>query len=287
MPYHRKDDRVFQNIQRLMDVAHVREILLMNDGCSWDPMEQIADLPSAASAIYPPAIRIIRNERTTGVSGARNTGLLHATQPLICFLDYDDEILANRFVRDMEHFSDPACHATVCEFETCYESEGSPSEYWQIPYTSQQYLDGGEFFNNTYLGVPHLTCFTYRRSRLLELGIRFDEDLRGSEDTLFKYRCVDQMGFRTSPGLSAVRIIRHAHNTTADVYSRRLLEYRLHFFRRFSEIYVKYPTAHGHFQQSYLKTLRRYARKPGNPFTIHRHFVGWSGAWMRRYLSGY
>lgn len=281
MPYHRGDERVVQNLVRLKEVRHVREILLMNDGCSWEPHEEIRRIMEESPSLGF-KIRLIRNERSKGVSGARNTGILHATQPLVCFLDYDDLLRPDRFDRDMEHFQDADCHATACEFDTAYEDGETATETWSIPYTSPSFRNGQEFFLNSYLGVPHLTCFTYRRSTLLSLGIMFDEDLSGSEDSLFKYRCVESMGFRTSPGLMAVRIIRHAHNTTSDVYSKRLLEYRLTFFWRFSSIFYKYPVACGHFRKSYLKTLRRYMRKAGRPDLMLKHAYGLARLQMGR-----
>lgn len=273
MPYHRKDDRVVQNLVRLKDVRHVREVILVNDGCSWEPLDEIAAILSAED-LENFNIRLTRNERGKGVSGARNTGIKYARQPLICFLDYDDFILPDRFDRDMELFQDDGCHVTVCEFETVYEDGQTPTEYWKMPYKPASFSNGAAFFHNSYLGVPHLTCFTYRTSALLERGIHFDEDLRGSEDSLFKYRCVEMMGFRTSPGLKTVRIMRHAHNTTSDVYSKRLLEYRLTFFWRFSSIFYKYPVACRHFRQSYWKTLRRYIRQFGRPAFILKHLYG-------------
>ena len=50
MPYHRKDERVVQNLVRLKDVRHVREVLLVNDGCSWEPTEDIAAILSGDEA---------------------------------------------------------------------------------------------------------------------------------------------------------------------------------------------------------------------------------------------
>ncbi len=281
MPYHRKDERVVQNLVRLRQVRHVREVLLINDGCAWEPEEDIKSIMGDVSA-SDQVIRLIRNQCGKGVSGARNTGIAHAGQPLICFLDYDDFIFPDRFDRDVEHFQDDDCRTTVCEFETVYEDGQTPTEYWRMPYKDAMYTNGDGFFHNSYLGVPHLTCFTYRKSSLLELGISFDEDLSGSEDSLFKYHCVESMGFRTSPGLMAVRIMRHAHNTTSNVYSKRLLEYRLNFFWRFSSIFIKYPVACGHFRQSYLKTLRRYLWSNGSLPFILKHTYGLVRIWMGR-----
>jgi glycosyltransferase involved in cell wall biosynthesis len=281
MPYHRKDERVLQNLVRVRAVRHVREVLLINDGCDWEPNTLIAELLGEETA-SDQVIRLIRNGRGKGVSGARNTGIIHAGQPLICFLDYDDFIFPDRFDRDMEHFLDDDCHATVCEFDTVYEDGLTSTEKWRVPYKPGLFRNGAEFFANSYLGVPHLTCFTYRKSTLLAQGILFDEDLRGSEDSMFKYSCVESFGFRTSPGLIGVHIMRHAHNTTSNVYSKRLLEYRLTFFWRFSSIFIKYPVAFGHFRQSYLKTLRRYLRNGGRPLLILKHAYGVARVWMGR-----
>jgi len=278
MPYHRVDERVLQNLARLREVRHVREVLVINDGCEWEPRAEIDRLICQAPGSEQ-AIRLMRNERGKGVSGARNTGIKHAEQPLVCFLDYDDFMLPERFDRDMEHFMDDECDANVGEYETVHENSANDSECWRIPYKPGRFRNGADFFNNSYLGLPHLTCFTYRKSTLLFHGILFDEDLGGSEDSLFKYRCVEAFGFRTSPGLMAVRIVRHGYNTTSDIYSRRLLEYRLTYFMRFSDIFIRYPAACGHFRQSYLKTLRRYLRKAGRPALILKHAYGLVRIW--------
>ena len=68
------------------------EFILVNDN-STDTSEAIA----LAYAEYDSRFVLYDNERTKGVSGARNTGLEHAQGEWITFLDADDEMLAGAY----------------------------------------------------------------------------------------------------------------------------------------------------------------------------------------------
>jgi glycosyltransferase involved in cell wall biosynthesis len=51
-------------------------------------------------------LRLVRNQRTPGLAGARNTGVLHATGELVAFCDDDDEWLPGKLDRQVAALAD-------------------------------------------------------------------------------------------------------------------------------------------------------------------------------------
>lgn len=76
------------------------EIVLVYDGTEIDELE---DLP------LPPhrTVRALANGRTSGLAGARNTGILEAGSPLVAFCDDDDEWTPSKLRRQLPLFEDP------------------------------------------------------------------------------------------------------------------------------------------------------------------------------------
>jgi glycosyltransferase involved in cell wall biosynthesis len=273
IPYHKKDARLVENLEALARVRHIDEILLISDKLDWDPSLDAAEFIAHHREELGRVVRVIKNANHKGVSGSRNTGIENASSELIAFLDYDDRFYPERFDADMEHFKDPDCELTVCCFQFYEEDSGTYKDVWKMEYDAGAFHSGMEFYNNSSHGLPHLGCFTFRRSSLLKHGLRFDESLVGSEDTLFRYQSVLALGLRQSPDTMGLCVNRHGGNTTLDIYSLKLLRNRLNSYYRLSEFYPWMPRAYNYFQRPYKKTLYRYLRKTGNPFPVLKHIL--------------
>nr|WP_314845517.1 glycosyltransferase family 2 protein [uncultured Microbacterium sp.] len=76
------------------------EVVLVYDGTEID---ELHDLDRG-----PHTLRAIKNSRTPGLAGARNTGILEATAPLVAFCDDDDEWKAGKLTAQLALFDDPA-----------------------------------------------------------------------------------------------------------------------------------------------------------------------------------
>lgn len=75
------------------------EVVLVYDGT---PIDELADLERG-----PHVLRAVSNARTPGLAGARNTGILAASAPLIAFCDDDDEWKPGKLRAQLPLFDDP------------------------------------------------------------------------------------------------------------------------------------------------------------------------------------
>jgi glycosyltransferase involved in cell wall biosynthesis len=85
------------------------EVVLVYDGTEID---ELIDLPRG-----PHTLRAIHNARTPGLAGARNTGIMEATAPLIAFCDDDDEWKPGKLRAQLPLFEDPEVVLTATGIE--------------------------------------------------------------------------------------------------------------------------------------------------------------------------
>ena len=124
--------------------------------------------------------KVIENERTKGVSGARNTGLDHASGEWITFLDADDEMLPNAYATfsraitesNVIQLSHKRVHGinerTAGTVEGKYSLANLPNYWWGV----WNKLFRADFVKD----------------------IRFDESLQYGEDGMFVLECLKRDG---------------------------------------------------------------------------------------------
>lgn len=81
------------------------EVVLVYDGDEHDiaELDELLDLERG-----PHTLRALRNTRTPGLAGARNTGIVEASAPLIAFCDDDDEWKPTKLAVQLPLFDDPS-----------------------------------------------------------------------------------------------------------------------------------------------------------------------------------
>ncbi|MFK4762364.1 glycosyltransferase family 2 protein [Microbacterium sp. ZW T5_45] len=102
------------------------EVVLVYDGDEHDiaELDELIDLERG-----PHALRALRNARTPGLAGARNTGILEASAPLIAFCDDDDEWKPSKLAAQLPLFDDPSVvlAATGIEIHSSGGAHARPS----------------------------------------------------------------------------------------------------------------------------------------------------------------
>jgi glycosyltransferase involved in cell wall biosynthesis len=152
------------------------EVIVVDDGSA-------DSTPEYLKTLRGPRYRSIRNERSLGVSGARNRGISAAIGQWIVFLDDDDELRPQALAALYERLtSSPQLDflwgaRLVHEMDAAGRCIALREDDWNsVPSTVS-----GTSFLNLVLRIATNSTFTVRRTVLQALG-GFDERLRVSED---------------------------------------------------------------------------------------------------------
>lgn len=98
-----------------------------------------------------------------------------------------------------------------------------------IGFKSSEDYDFNNFrlLNTCSFSFPHLSSWVFRKDFLIQNKIKFNENLKGSEDTKFLVDVILKKPL-ISKNNSVLRVIkRHDLNTTKDIYKLDLLKYRI------------------------------------------------------------
>ncbi|HVX43993.1 MAG TPA: glycosyltransferase [Mycobacteriales bacterium] len=119
------------------------------------------------------SVRVVANDRTPGLCGARNTGILAETADLVAFCDDDDEWSVDKLTRQVARLE------AVPEAEFC--STGMVVDYDNSATTRLAGVDtvGYDALLRSRMAMLHSSSFLMRRSALLDgIGL-MDEDIPG------------------------------------------------------------------------------------------------------------
>lgn len=160
------------------------EILVINDG-STDASAAIAQKFVASD----PRV-ILLNQENQGVSAARNLGLNHATGDYLGFLDADDFIETDAYELMVKTAEEYAAEMVVCGFYRYYNESASPA---LSSVKAGLYTGAGLAELNRELVYPtkkhyfhaYLWNRLIKRSSVENIGLRFDREIKRSEDYLF------------------------------------------------------------------------------------------------------
>jgi len=152
------------------------ELVIVDDGSTDGTQELLR-------TIQGPRCRVIRNERGTGVSAARNTGVAAASSELITFLDDDDELRPHALQRLRERYAAYSRLDFLWGGRLVHEKDGDgqtiatrEDDWHHVPCP----IAGAGFLPYA-LRIATNAAFTLRRSLCQQLG-GFDVAFRLSED---------------------------------------------------------------------------------------------------------
>lgn len=139
-------------------------------------------------------VRLLRNERTPGLAGGRNTGVLASSGDLVAFCDDDDLWLPGKLRRQAEVFTqDGGADVVTCGIRVVYGDRVSERVATQ-PISFTDLLASRQ-------AVLHPSTFSIRRQSLLDGVGLVDESLPGSyaEDYEFLLRAARRGPIRAVP----------------------------------------------------------------------------------------
>lgn len=150
----------------------------------------------------PVPVRVIRNTRTPGLCGARNSGIIAGTGELVAFLDDDDTWLAHKLARQVRRLiADKSALMATTSIRVDYAAASTPRLTGTDVVTHEQLLASR-------MSMVHSSTFLLRRSALLSTPGLVDETAPDGQnedwDLLLRYSAVAPIAHLDEP-LVAVR----------------------------------------------------------------------------------
>lgn len=178
VPVYRVERELSRCVESLLVQSYTRlEILLIDDG-SPDGSGALCDRYAAKDN----RVRA-HHQANAGVSSARNTGIELAAGEFLCFVDSDDEVepdYIQAFVEGLEEEVDLVFQG-ICEIRNGKATRKVPPR--QL-FGSGELTEGISVINRQSM-FGYVCNKLYRRSIIMEQGLRFRRDISLSEDRIF------------------------------------------------------------------------------------------------------
>jgi glycosyltransferase involved in cell wall biosynthesis len=165
VPTHDRPELVRRAVQSILDQDYDGEIevIVVFDAC--DPV-----LPTVRVGPRR-TVRGVSNERSRGLAGARNTGILESRHPLVAFLDDDDAWLPGKLRSQMDAFE---AHPDALLVGSAMVVDDGVREHTRLVGSSTV---THEMLLHDRLAGLHSSSFVFRRSALLGVVGLIDEEL--------------------------------------------------------------------------------------------------------------
>lgn len=128
MPAYNAEKTISQSIESVLGQIYQNwELLIVND-CSTDNTESIV-----VSYLQDSRIKLINNERNTGVAQSRNTAIESSIGRYIAFLDSDDMWTNTKLISQIEFMVKNDYYFTCTSYEVIDEQGGMTNKYLSVP----------------------------------------------------------------------------------------------------------------------------------------------------------
>jgi glycosyltransferase involved in cell wall biosynthesis len=168
VPTHRRPELMRQAVQSIVDQTYPGpiEIIVVFDACE-------PELPPVETGPTR-TMRAVVNQRSRGLAGARNTGIVQAQHAFVAFLDDDDTWLPDKLAAQMPIF---AAHPDVRLVGTAMQVDDGHTTHERLVPTD--IVTHHDLVGDRLAGL-HSSSFVFRRAALVdEIGM-IDEELPGS-----------------------------------------------------------------------------------------------------------
>lgn len=191
------------------------EIICIDD-CSTDKSNDILRRYSKQNQ----NIRILKTERNSGISIARNLGIDQAKAEYILFCDSDDYFDEEMCAKMYQAISDHDTDLAICEINIIYQAHRdmkiSDDNYYALKYSGLQGVNENLIFFTDLAPTNKI----FKKSLINEYCIRFPENLH-YEDAYFcsAYFCISKTAYYVNERL--YNYIRHDNSVMSDTWSEK------------------------------------------------------------------
>ena len=168
------------------------EVIVIDDGSTDNTYELLTDYASKYSCI-----RVIR-QINSGVSSARNNGIISAKGKYIFFMDSDDLLVRKNLDRMIDAANKYACHLVIADyFEFITQSGSKKKQCCKFPYYTQLSKEYSKnivfprFFVGDNIGISNLWNKLFLLEKIKENRLLFDTKRFHGEDWEFCIKYFD------------------------------------------------------------------------------------------------
>jgi glycosyltransferase involved in cell wall biosynthesis len=220
----------------------VNEIILIEDGSNDQSFQVCQELENRNSIIK---LFHHKGNKNLGPGASRNLGIEKATKAFISFLDADDQFTDIRFEKDKEIFNSiQDCDAVYGATGVKYLDEKGAKNWESFGYDINSldtvskpippeklfdFLTGIDNYNN-YNGYFTIDAITFKREKLIKSNIRFNEELRLHQDTVFILQCANKLKMFTGEFQIPIAI-RGVHGKNRFLFNDRMALTRSKMYR--------------------------------------------------------
>lgn len=208
MPVYNRNSVINRAITSIKNQTYKNwELIVIDDFSTDNTFEVISNLAKENKKIS-----VYRNEKSKGISGARNTGLCKIKGSFIAFLDSDDEWMPYHLYESMKTINEekvPFCFSIWSvknnkgkirkRFETSVDQAKYFESISKIPHKKNKkiYIFDKNFYEYTLINnfvIYHINSLVVSKQLVMQIGF-FDEKLHASEDSDFIFRLLRNNSF--------------------------------------------------------------------------------------------
>jgi glycosyltransferase involved in cell wall biosynthesis len=221
IPAYNAQDYIAEALRSILSQTYSAvEIVVVDDGST----DQTAEIVEN----FFPKVQLLKKVKNSGLSDARNYGIINSKGDLICFLDADDLMLPERIILQVDFLDRHANVSLVfCDYRNFDESGYYTNSHFQTcPHLLSQLKSSKEIIIDDACNLLSIEnfgiagSFLFRRN-LLHLETLFETSLKSCEDFHFYFR----LARHTSVGvINKVGLMRrlHINNLSSNIETMRL-----------------------------------------------------------------
>jgi glycosyltransferase involved in cell wall biosynthesis len=150
-----------------------KEVVVVDDG-STDGTRESAE--ACAPDLQGIRLKVLRTEDNRGAGAARNRAITESSQPVLAFLDADDEWLPAKLERSLAVFDESGTVLVAHDYLTC------DGDRQRQHHCEQRFLEGADPFVLLYRKGYIASCSVVARRDAVIAAGGFDESLRNAQD---------------------------------------------------------------------------------------------------------